>query len=365
MLAEFFSQQLCVAGGVPHHEDSANDGRESSLRLGLAHFGFFAQAKTRPELYTVDTFYTRGQRGDRTDVLTIYDKSTLTASGEIVLPGGKRAQMLTEAGAFQISPDERFAYVYNFTPASSVTVVDLVNRRVVDEVNIPGCTHAFALGGAGFASLCGNGGVVSTKLDAAGKQAGQTMSEPFNDIDNEPMFTRPAIVDGVAYFPTYDGRIREIDLSGETAVAGDIWPIAASEAAAPEKAEKKGFLKLLPGIGKKKAGDGKRLPSGWQLMSKDDAGHLYVIMRATETIDDHDTGGDQVWVIDPKARKVVRRIDLRAESMAIEVTRGSDPYLVALNPDMSIDVLKASNGEFVRRIGGGIVMTAFGIIASK
>jgi hypothetical protein len=32
---------------------------------------------------------------------------------------------------------------------------------------------------------------------------------------------------------------------------------------------------------------------------------------------------------------------------------------------MSLDVLKASNGEFVRRIGGQIVMTPFAIIANR
>lgn len=331
--------------------------------LGLAQFGFFAESKTRPELYAVETFYSRGQRGARTDVLTIYDKASLKAVGEIVLPGGKRAQTLPEKGAFQLSPDERYAYIFNFTPASSVTVVDLVNRKIVGDVDIPGCVHAYPLGGGGFASLCGNGGVVSTMLDANGKRVGQEMSEPFNDIDNEPMFTRPAMIGGVGYFPTYSGKIQEIDFSGAKAVPGDLWPIEANaESAAPEP--KKGFLKKITGIGKK-ASTGKRLPSGWQLMSSDDAGRLYIVMRATETIDDHDTGGDEVWVVDPKTHKVEKKLKLRAESMAVEVTGGDDPYLVALNPDMSIDVLKASNGEFVRRIGGGAVMTAFAIDASK
>jgi len=101
------------------------------------------------------------------------------------------------------------------------------------------------------------------------------------------------------------------------------------------------------------------------LMTSDDAGHLYVLMRRTETIDDHDTGGDEVFVIDPKSRNIVNKIRLRGESQLIEVTGGADPYLVALNLDMSLDVLKASNGEFVRRIGGQIVMSPFAIVANK
>jgi methylamine dehydrogenase heavy chain len=341
-----------VGATVDHHKGA----------IGAAQFGLFTAAKTRPELYVVDTFYARGHRGERTDVLTIYDKSTLNPKGEIVLPGGKRAQTLTEAGAFQLSADERFAFVYNFTPASSVTVVDLINRRVASEIDIPGCIHAFALRGGGFASLCGNGAVASTKLDASGRFVAQTMSAPFNDIDNDPMFTRPAIINGVAYFPTYAGKFQPIDLSGPEAVPGEAWGIPAPAVEAPKK---KTWRDRIPGLSKKETHAGKRLPSGWQLVAHDDAGRLYVAMRATETIDDHDTGGDEVWVIDPKTKSLIDRLRLRADASIIEVTGGADPLLVAARPDFSFDVYKANTGEWVRRIGGQIVMTPFAAVASK
>lgn len=341
-----------VGAAVDHHKGA----------IGAAQFGLFAAAKTRPELYVVDTFYARGHRGERTDVLTIYDKSTLNQIGEIILPGGKRAQALTEAGAFQLSADERFAFVYNFTPAASVTVVDLLNRRVASEIDIPGCVHAFALGGGGFASLCGNGAVASTKLDAGGRFVAQTMSAPFNDIDNDPMFTRPAIIGGVAYFPTYGGKIQPIDFSGPEAVAGEAWAIPAPAASAPKK---KTWRDRIPGLSKHEAHAGARLPSGWQLTAHDDAGRLYITMRATATVDDHDTGGDEVWVIDPKSRTLVNRLKLRAEASIIEVTAGADPLLVVARPDFSFDVYKANTGEWTRRIGGQIVMTPFAAVASK
>lgn len=329
--------------------------------IGAAQFGFFAAAKTRPELYVVETFYARGHRGERTDVLTIYDKNSLNATGEIVLPGAKRAQVLTERGAFQLSADERFAYVFNFTPAASVTVVDLIKRRVVGDVDIPGCVHAFALKRGGFASLCGNGGVVSTKLDDKGKPVGQKMSEPFNDIDKDPIFTRPAIINGVAYFPTYNGRIQPIDLNGDEAVVGEAWRIEAPGAGAPKKKSWRDRI----GLGKSSGSSGKRLPSGWQLTAYDDAGKLYVLMRRTETDHDHDSGGDEVWVLDPISHDVINMIKLRGDSQIIEVTAGEDPYLVAVNLDMSLDVFKANSGEFQRRIGGQMVLTPFAAIANK
>jgi methylamine dehydrogenase heavy chain len=214
----------------------------------------------------------------------------------------------------------------------------------------------------GFASLCGNGAVVSTKLDANGKQVGQSMSAPFNDIDNEPMFTRPAIIGGVGYFPTYHGKVQEIDFNGADAVPGDAWPIEDIVVAAPKK---KTWRDRIPGLARKDEAGGKWLPSGWQLVTSDDAGRLYVLMRRTETIDDHDTGGNQVWVIDPKTRKVLTKIKLRSDGALIEVTAGADPFLVSLNADMSLDVLKANSGEFVRRIGGQLAMSPFAIVADR
>lgn len=321
--------------------------------IALAEFGFLAQSKARGEIYAVETFYARGTRGDRTDVLTIYDKSTLTPKGEVVLPA-QRMQMLTERGAFQLSADGKYAYVFNFTPASSVSVIDLDRRKTASVIDIPGCAHAFATG-SGFASLCGNGAVASTVLDAKGGMAKQTMSEPFNDLDKDPMFTRPAVIGGTAYFPTYGGMIQPVDLSGETAAPGSPWPIEQ-----PTESPGRKWL----GLGGKKAPSTFK-PSGWQLATADAAGRLYVIMRRDARDGDHDTGGDEVWAIDPATRKTVQRYKLQAEAFVIEATRGPKPLLVALRADQSFDVYDATSGAWLRRIGGQMVMTAFGAMAAE
>ena len=53
----------------------------------------FYQSKTRPELYVTATYRSRGTRGERTDVLTIYDKRTLAPTSEVVIPP-KRASLM-------------------------------------------------------------------------------------------------------------------------------------------------------------------------------------------------------------------------------------------------------------------------------
>ena len=71
--------------------DIAADTKEYKGSLDASQFGTFIQSAKRDELYVGETFYSRGTRGDRTDVVTIYDKATLKRIDEIVLPGGKRA----------------------------------------------------------------------------------------------------------------------------------------------------------------------------------------------------------------------------------------------------------------------------------
>src|SRR5262249_39718966 len=106
----------------------------------------------RPELYVADTVWSRGNRGTRTDYITVYDKRTLLPSGEIVLPGAKRALIEPLEGMFSFADDEHLALVFNFTPAASITVVDLAQRKVLNEVKIPGCSLAYATGKRGFSS---------------------------------------------------------------------------------------------------------------------------------------------------------------------------------------------------------------------
>ncbi|MCG8503690.1 MAG: hypothetical protein MI755_03705, partial [Sphingomonadales bacterium] len=72
-----------------------------------------------------------------------------------------------------------------------------------------------------------------------------------------------------------------------------------------------------------------------------------------------------VWVFDPATQSRVQRIALRRDAMSIEVTRGDDPYLVVVGPDMSLDVYSANTGEWVRNIGGQIALTPFAVYAAQ
>ncbi|MYH69068.1 MAG: hypothetical protein F4147_02790, partial [Gammaproteobacteria bacterium] len=80
----------------------------------------FAQALNKPEMYVLEHYYDRGTRGNRTDLLTIYDRATLAPVHEIILddPKLKRAEILVSKFVISLIDNERFLLFYSFTPGT-------------------------------------------------------------------------------------------------------------------------------------------------------------------------------------------------------------------------------------------------------
>ena len=160
--------------------DAASDDVAGRVK-GMFNAGFIAnfyQAKTRPEFYIVETYRSRGTRGERTEVLTIYDKTSLAPTGEVVIPP-KRVSGMPTLYHLQLVDEERTAVIYNFTPATSVSVVDVVNRKFLNEIPIPGCSLVYPMAGRAFASLCTDGTMIGVQIgdggDAGPATAGGTI----------------------------------------------------------------------------------------------------------------------------------------------------------------------------------------------
>lgn len=309
--------------------DVAAESRNYLGALDAAQFASFVESKQRSELYVAETFYSRGTRGDRTDVITIYDKENLARLGEIVLPGGKRGLVVAHRNSLQLIANDKFLLVFNFTPAASVTVIDIAERKVVNEVPIAGCGLIYPSGTNSFSSLCSNGSLLTTQLDDKGQVSSTNTVEPFFNIDDDPLFDKPAYIGQTAYFPTYKSQFVPIDLSGEKPVVGEAWSMLTEE---------------------DKAGNWR--PGGWQIISKDDAGHLYVLMHPDGENGTHKGGGTEVWVFDPAKKQRIKRFPLQeAAGFSIEVTRGDKPYLVVTNGAMQLDIYQAEDGKWLKTIG--------------
>lgn len=309
--------------------DVGSDNRNLKGQISVAQFGNLTPSTTRSEIYVGETFYSRLTRGERTDVITIYDAATLAPKGEIVLPGGKRGLFVTTKNSLQLTNGEKWLLVFNFTPGASVSVIDLDARKVISEIETPGCSQIYPTGARSFATLCAEGTIASVQLDENGKAIKTVTSKPFNDIDHDPMFMMPAMVGKTAWFTTFKGNFRGIDFSGDAA-------------------------KVLPlfSIPKQAGGNPEWRPGGWQVISADPAGLLYVLMNQAGREGSHKDGGNEVWVVDPKKKALVKRIPLKNHTLSVELTNDSKPLLVAARVDGQLDVYAAPGGDFVRSIGG-------------
>ena len=124
--------------------------------------------------------------------------------------------------------------------------------------------------------------------------------------------------------------MQPIDLSGPEPAPLERWRLETDLAEAPRDAK----------------------PSGWQVITSDAAGRLYVLMRANAQPGEHKFGGETVWVADPTRRAVMRVLPLHTAAVSIEATQASEALLVVTNADMHLDVYDPTSGAKLRTIGG-------------
>ena len=311
--------------------DVADPSRGLKGQVRIAQFGNLLVSKLSDELYTTETFFSRLTGGERTDVLTIWDKATLAPKGEVILPGAKRGHFVTQPNALQFTNSEKWALVYNFSPAASVTVVDLPGRRVLGEISIPGCALIYPTGERGFSTLCGDGSWTFIELTESATVKGTQTSEPLMDIDSDPWFMIPAVHESTGWFVSYRGRVRGFDFSGGVPRETANFSLT-SDPQAPE-----GYR-----------------PGGWQVAAVDPTGLLYVLMNPNGKEGSHKDGGSEVWVVDGASHSTIRKIPLKRMVLSIEVTRGSKPLIVGAAHGGSLDVYAASSGTFLHTIGQAV-----------
>ncbi|MFT7461386.1 MAG: methylamine dehydrogenase heavy chain, partial [Planctomycetota bacterium] len=163
--------------------DAEEDSHRNQYKgmFGASSIASMTVARSRPEMYVYETYYSRGSRGVRTDVLTIYDKATLRPTGEIVIPGNKRAGGLPSDHMMHLIDNEKLLLLFNFTPAASISVIDIVNRKILNEINLPACSLIYPTGKRGFSSMCSDASMISYQLDNNGQVKNKTKTGSFFD----------------------------------------------------------------------------------------------------------------------------------------------------------------------------------------
>lgn len=281
----------------------------------------------RKLVYNAATYYERVVRGKRTDVINIFDPQTLDFVGEIPIPAKRLTSIPTLINS-GITNDQRFLLVYNMTPAQSVSVIDLAERRFVGEVITPGCGMTLP-GERRFRMLCADGSLLSVELDAAGKEARRARSPRFFDPQRDPLTEKPVRIGDDWWFVSFEGMVQPMDLAGE-----------------------------LP-----------RLPPSWSLLSDADRAdgwriggiellgvhaktrRLYALMHQGGP-DTHKDPGSEVWVYDLGTRQRLQRIALRDPATSILITQADEPLLVAVLIGVpNVEVYSATTGQHQRTIG--------------
>jgi methylamine dehydrogenase heavy chain len=277
-------------------------------------------------VYSPETYFSRGTRGKRTDVVTLYDPATLNVIGEIAIPA-KRASNLPMMANSVLSDDDRFLLIYNFNPAQSVTVVDTVTRKFVREVETPGCALIYPTGPRSFFSVCGDGSLSLVELDDKGA-AHQKRTQPLFNMAADPVTEKPVRIADTWYFVSFAGRIHPVQAGPQQASVGESWWLSSD-------AERK---------------------SGWrpggiqQLAANPQKSLLYAIMHRGG-LETHKDPGKDVWVFDVSTRRRVQQFSLKEPATSIQLSTDSQPLLYSIFIDgTNLDVYDASNGKLLRTV---------------
>lgn len=292
-------------------------GGYSHLKLGIDRRG--------DRFVVPGTYYSRGTRGERTDVLTFYATKNLEPGSEIILPP-KKYSGLPFVGTSNLTDDGRFMIIYNFTPEQSVTVADLERKALVGEFETPGCALIYPVGPRRFMMQCGDGSMQLANLTADGRVTLGGVSKPLWDLDNPATERAVRISESRWMFFTFDSDVIVVDGSGDQPKVVEKWSL----------------------VGPK--------PDGWRLGGLQPSayhaatGTLYAVMHqgGRETRKDP---GQQVWVFDVRTRKKIRQIDLASPATSIAVSEDAKPLLYAAQFGVpSLHVYDALNGQKLRSI---------------
>ncbi len=269
--------------------------------------GIAALSRDHKFIFVADTFYSRGSRGDRTDLVTTYDARRLAPVREVVIPPKRQMHIPPDASALALSPDGRFLLVANLTPATSMTVVDIVNNKVLGEIDTSGCTGALFSGPRRFESLCGDGAMLTVDFNDSGKATGaKRMPKPFFDPEKDPVFSVPAVLGKTAYFLSYHAMVYPVDWSSNPATAQKPWPLVT------EAERKQGWR-----------------PGGYQPLAGYAPGGLFYVLMHRGGEWSHKQFGIEVWVYNAARKQRVDRIVLPRPSAEIYVTQDRDARLFA------------------------------------
>ncbi|WP_374574449.1 amine dehydrogenase large subunit [Phenylobacterium sp.] len=317
------------------------DGDTGKLLGGVsaAPLSNIAFAPDQSKIYVAESIWTKGNRGTRQDMVSVYDGTTLNLTQEIAIPG--RVYMGVRKQNFALSASGARGYLYNMDPSSSVIVVDLAGGKTDRTVETPGCALVFPFGDDGFSSLCGDGSLATVTLGADGPTL--TRTKPFFNAETDPVFENSPTdrKTGKTWFVSYTGLVYETALGAKPTIAKP-WSIqVAGGFDAPGTSDRE--LAWRPG------GDE-------PLTVHRKTGRMFVLMHAGGHWT-HGEAGTEIWVLDLAKHTLIKRMKLDTPLDDILVTQDDKPVLYGVDKDKVLHVLDPETGESLRtaNLVGGLI----------
>ncbi len=274
--------------------------------IGTANLGMVHVPSGTTDIYVATTHLSRTTRGSRTDIVEVYSGENLAFKEEIPI-SSNRAQALNYRSLFWSSSDLRYLFVQNATPATSVSVVDLQEKKEIAEIPNPGCYGIFPAAGnpLRFATTCGDGtfGTIDVVTDGT---ATMRASDVIFDPDADALFSGAARWEDKWVFVSYAGNIYVVDVEGDIARLTD--KIAVSE-----------------GV------EGNWRPGGYQPIAVHaGSGMAYVLMHSNGTEGSHKNPAEEIWAVDLNTKTVAGRAP-SVPAIALTVNQGETPALFAVD----------------------------------
>jgi methylamine dehydrogenase heavy chain len=316
---------------------SFSDGRahlidgDSGYYIGTLNTGYVHAKLTLPshnrEIYSAETYYSRHVGGTRTDLVRIYDPINLSLIDEIKIPN-KRATTIPRLTNTGLTDNNRFMAVFNLTPATSVSIVDLKIRKFVDEIVLPGCALSIPAKGMRFLSLCSNGAAFTFTLDDKGKLLNKQRSEPFFNVEKDPILENAVRYKDSLLFPSVEGMLYTIDISKGKLGFPVPWSLVNDE----DRAE------------------GWRTGGMQQIAVNESHALLYSIMHQG-TSDTYEHPGPEIWVYDLEKKQRIKRIKTERISVSIHVSPDAKPLLFSLpDNEATLDIYDGLTGAHLRTV---------------
>lgn len=317
---------------IPDGKALLVDGDAGKL-IGMLSTGYSFTSVVLPRnagvIYAPESYYSRGTRGTRTDVVTIYDATHLKPLAEVGIPP-KRASVMPMSSAAALTDDDRFLLIYNFTGAQSVTVVDTRTRKFVGEVETAGCALIYPTGPRSFFSICGDGALLLTRLTDEGKVASRTRTAVLFDGMQDPWSEKGVRRADTWLFASFEGTLNAIRATPQGLQLAAKWPLFTPA----ERAQ------------------GWRTGGLQHLALHRASSRLYAIMHrgGPET---HKDPGTDVWVYDLTSQRRVQQMTMRNKVGSIQVSQDARPLLFACFIESNrLDVYDASSGKYLRSVDG-------------